>query len=143
MYIFLTHLFMIVIMSIIEYLPTIWLVIVALIPMSFIVIGIINIIQKENIKELAIKFIIAILLYLPFTIFCLIYIASAINSIEDKKRIIVDGKHLSPSMDYQTSGLFLVYALFGLALSWLVKTDLSKSISTISGKSYHYKPLIK
>lgn len=130
-------------MSIIEYLPAIWLFIVAVIPISFLIIGIIKFRNKENIKELSIKLLIAIFLYLPVTIFCLVYIVSTINSIEDTKGIIVDGRHLSPSMDYQTLGLFLGYCLFGLGLGWFLKTNLSRSLTKIIGRPQKYETIIK
>lgn len=130
-------------MSTIEYLPTIWLFIIVAIPISLLIIGIINFRKKENIKELSIKFIIAIFMYLPVTIFCLVYIASTINSIEDTKEIIVDGKRLVPSMDYQTLGLILGYCLFGLALHWFLKTNLSKSLTMILGRPQNYKSISK
>lgn len=106
-------------------------------------IGIINLRRKKSISELAVKFIVAIVLYLPITIFCLFYIASTINYIGDTKGIIVDGKRLSPSMDYQTLGLFLAYCLFGLILCWFLKTDLLKSLTKIVWKPQNNELSIK
>ena len=111
-------------MLLIEYILHIWLISMALIPLGFIVIGIIEFIRKTEVKEIVIKLFISFVLYLPATFLSLIYMYAWGNAIADSKGTIVNGVPLAPTIDLTSFVIVFTYIGFGLLLCWFIKKDL-------------------
>jgi hypothetical protein len=116
----------------IDHIPTVWFLSAIFIPIALLIIGIISLFKKVRFAEVLGKLLVALLLYIPATIFGLTYTVSLINSIDHARGTTINGVRGDPVLDFTSCAVVFGYGIYGLFLCWFVNKDLSETLSLIT-----------